>query len=88
MIKLIKDESQTYLEISKNLHIYVWNEWSQIIQKKHWYTFTVVHVEGEIDNITNTYEFIFGMLGIGFTVRHYRPGEDVAEKLAKREEDK
>lgn len=46
------------------------NEWKQVRGGFNWYTFTIIHIYFEKENITHGYEFWFTLLGLGFYLRY------------------
>jgi hypothetical protein len=45
-------------------------EWSQLFWKFNWYTFTVINIEFEKDDMVHGYEFRVIVLGLGFRIRY------------------
>jgi len=46
------------------------NEWRQIKGGYNWYSFTLIHIYFEKENIAHGYEFWFTLFGLGFTIRY------------------
>ena len=46
------------------------NQWSQLIEKYNWYTWTFFQLEVEKENMAWGYEFIFILMGLGFRIRY------------------
>lgn len=63
-------------------------EWSQLIGKWNWYTFTLIEINFEYEKMTEGLEFMCIILGLGFRIRFNLPASDVIfdkfEKEAKK----
>lgn len=46
------------------------NQWEQLFGKWNWYTWTLVQVEFEKENMAYGYEFLFILFGLGFRIRY------------------
>lgn len=55
-------------------------EWSQLVGKWNWYTFTAIQINFEYEKMTEGLEFMFILLGIGFRIRYNLPASDAIFK--------
>ena len=46
------------------------NNWKQLLGTWNWYTWTLIHVEFEKENMAYGFEFMFVLLGFGFRIRY------------------
>ena len=46
------------------------NDWKQLFGKYNWYTFTVIQLDFEKENMAYGYEFNFVLLGLGVYIRY------------------
>lgn len=65
------------------------NEWSQLLHTYSWDTYTLVHIDFEVDRMVGGYDFTFIILGLGFTLRHNtQKGLDTMQQWIKEAEEK
>lgn len=46
------------------------NEWKQLSGKYNWYTWTLIYISFEKENLAHGYEFWFMLFGLGFIIRY------------------
>lgn len=62
------------INLTKNSFIEILCEWSQIIGKYNWYSFTLINIYCENETWTGGFEFEFIILGVGLRFRwNYNP---------------
>lgn len=58
------------INITPKLFLDLSTEWSQLFGKYNWYSFTLINIYFENDDMTLGYEFVFTLLGFTLRIRY------------------
>jgi hypothetical protein len=73
------------LNLTKNSFIEGYQEWSQILKKFNWYSFTLIDICFENETWLGGIEFTFIILGVGIRFRwNYKP--EILDKMVEEAE--
>lgn len=58
------------INLTKKLFLDLSTEWTQLFGKYNWYSFTLINIYFESDNMTDGYEFVATFLGFTLRLRY------------------
>jgi hypothetical protein len=58
------------INITPKLFLDLSTEWSQLFAKYNWYTFTLINIYFENDDMALGYEFVFTLVGFTLRIRY------------------
>ena len=76
-----------YLCFGNDAFIHIINDWEQLLGRWNWYTFHLIHIYLEKDEMCGGYEFEFVIFGLGFRLRINNPNSEGYKEMERRIKD-